>query len=382
MLEQEGMLTALYTDSCAHSTLGNASRMMGRFVPRQLKRLSKRVVTGVPSNKLVSFDYPALKKMMSPLAPRSSSVLHTDKQYGDWAAKRMIRRGIADATHIYSMNRSGLGFVRHAKSLGCKSVIDIFISPSTERVMREESRNFPGWGATFADAEYDLGMALWKETAELGDVLLCPSEWVADGIREVAPQASHKIRVVPYGCSIDYQGKSNQPISGRVLFAGGDALRKGIHYLAQAISELRAEVPHVDARIAGTFPADVLNHPLAKNLNFLGKLTSDQMKEEYLSAEVFVLPSLSEGFASVIAESIGAGCPVVVTRESGSPIVNEREGLIVPSRDASSLSAAIRRLLCDKDLRAKFSDECSKQFSFYSENAWKERLVDAICSTD
>ncbi len=372
------MLVALYTDSSAHSHLGTVSKIFGRLLPESIQRLSRRIVKGVPKQKIVSFDYPALRKMV--VRSKGPSVLHVDKQYGDWAAERMIRRGAADATHVYSMNRSGLEFVKFAKTKGCKSVIDIFISPSTERVMREESENFPDWGATFKDAEYELGMELWKKTAETGDLLLCPSEWVAKGIREVSPESSGKIRIVPYGCSINYQGRRNSPVPGRVLFAGGDALRKGLHYLAQAASVLEEDIPNLDIRVAGGLPPEVLNHPVAKSLNFLGKLTSEQMKEEYLSADMFVLPSLSEGFAGVVAEAIGAGCPVVVTNESGSPIVHEREGLIVPSANVDALADAIRMLITDRQLRDECSKNCIQQIPFYAEDAWKRRLIDAIHS--
>ena len=370
------MLVALYTDSSAHSYLGMVSKIFGRLLPASIQRLSRRIVKGVPKEKIVSFDYPAIRKMVD--RSKEPSALHVDKQYGDWAAERMIRRGKADATHIYSMNRSGLEFVKFAQTKGCKSVVDIFISPSTERVMREESAKFPDWGTTLEDAEFELGMELWKKTAGIGDLLLCPSEWVASGIREVAPEASDKIRIVPYGCSINYQGRRNTPVPGRVLFAGGDALRKGLHYLAQSASVLAKDIPELDVRVAGGLPPDVLNHPVAQSLNFLGKLTSEQMQEEYLSADMFVLPSLSEGFAGVVAEAIGAGCPVVVTNEAGSPIVHEREGLIVPSANVQELADAIRRLITDRQLRDQCSENCIQQIPFYTEDAWKRRLIEAI----
>ena len=102
------------------------------------------------------------------------------------------------------------------------------------------------------------------------------------------------------------------------------------------------------------------------------------MKEEYLSADVFVLPSLSEGFAAVVAEAIGAGCPVIVTKEAGSPIVYEREGLIVPSRDVGALADVIERIITDRSLRSACSANCLKQISFYSEEQWQRRLVAAL----
>jgi glycosyltransferase involved in cell wall biosynthesis len=168
------------------------------------------------------------------------------------------------------------------------------------------------------------------------------------------------------------------PVPGRVLFAGGDALRKGLHYLAQAASALQKKIPGLDVRIAGDLPELVTKHSICKNLHFLGQLTSEQMKEEYLTADFFVLPSLAEGFAGVVAEAIGAGCPVIVTQEAGSPIVHKREGLIVPSRDAEALTDAIERGVTDRLFRTECSINCLKQIPFYSEKQWKKRLVDVF----
>jgi glycosyltransferase involved in cell wall biosynthesis len=136
------------------------------------------------------------------------------------------------------------------------------------------------------------------------------------------------------------------------LFAGGDALRKGLHYLGEAASLLKKEISELDVRVAGALPDKVTQHTICKDLHFLGKLTSEQMKEEYLSADCFVLPSLSEGFAGVVAEAIGAGCPVVVTKESGSPVVHEREGLVIPSKNPQAIADAITRIVSDRDFRS------------------------------
>ena len=66
--------------------------------------------------------------------------------------------------------------------------------------------------------------------------------------------------------------------------------------------------------------------------------------------------------------------PVIVTREAGSPIVHEREGLIIPSRDVDALVAAIQRMMTDRPFRNACAAACLEQVSYYSEAAWSERL--------
>ena len=290
----------------------------------------------------------------------------------------MITWGLQGAEVVYSMYHENLDFVRWAKKQGAKSVVDVFINPETTEIMQQEGKRFPEWVKSTDRETVNFENHLWRETVALADILLCPSEWVAEGVRKISLGAELKIKIVPYGCSIDYQGRANKSVEGRVLFAGGDALRKGLHYLCEASSIVKNKIPELDVRVAGSLPENVVKHPVCRDLNFLGKLTSVQMKEEYLSADVFVLPALSEGFAGVIAEAISAGCPVIVTKEAGSPIVHEREGLIVPSKDVEMLADAIERIVTDRTLRSACSWNCLQQISFYSEEQWQKRLVAAL----
>ena len=77
----------------------------------------------------------------------------------------------------------------------------------------------------------------------------------------------------------------------------------------------------------------VRNHPMTQHLNFLGRVPRAEMREEFLKADVFVLPTLAEGCASVVHEAVMAGCPVITTHASGTLVAHDRGGMIVPERD-------------------------------------------------
>ncbi|MDD2540717.1 MAG: glycosyltransferase family 4 protein [Desulfuromonadaceae bacterium] len=375
MLEEAGVLAALYTDSSSTSFLGHVSMLLGVTAPLSVRRLTSRKINRVPADKVFSSDKQYLRELFQKVTGQSPTGINLYHQRHRILSKKMITWGLQGADAVYSMYHENLDFIRWAKLLGAKSFVDVFINPETTEIMLNEEKLFPDWGQYSSQDAAAFENQLWQETADIADILLCPSEWVAEGVRRCTTGAAPKIRIVPYGCSIDYQGYINNPVKGRVLFAGGDALRKGLHYLGEAASIVNNTIPELDVRIAGSLPEKVVQHPLCRDFNFLGKLTSDQMKEEYLSADVFVLPSLSEGFAGVVAEAIVAGCPVIVTREAGSPIVHEREGLVVPSRDAEALATAIERFVTDRLFRSACSENCLKQISFYSEEQWQKRLV-------
>lgn len=377
ILEQAGMLEALYTDSSAESFFGKCAGYLGRSAPASMRRLANRNPNGIPSNRICSSDCCMaieIKRQFSGLSGSSNLLQLKDQRL----SRKMKRWGLRGADIIYSMYDESLDFVRWAKSQGAKSVIDVYISPLTNDIVNREYSIFPDWGGEKDRTLLELKNILWRQAVELADLLICPSEWVAEGVRTLTPAAAGKIRIVPYGCSIDYQRRTNQPINGRVLFAGGYALRKGLHYLAQVATRLKTSIPEIDFRIAGMLPQEVVQHPICKDLNFRGKLTYKEMRREFLSADCFVLPSLSEGFAGVVAEAISAGCPVIVTGETGSPVVDGREGIVVPSRNVEVLEEAIHRMIVDRDFRKGCSVACLQQAGFYSEEMWRDRLIPAI----
>ena len=77
------------------------------------------------------------------------------------------------------------------------------------------------------------------------------------------------------------------------------------------------------------------------------------------AGDVFCLPSLSEGLPTVVCEAMACGRAVVATAVDGTPEIvdDEATGLLVPPRDADALAGALRRLLGDDELRARFEAE-------------------------
>jgi glycosyltransferase involved in cell wall biosynthesis len=131
---------------------------------------------------------------------------------------------------------------------------------------------------------------------------------------------------------------------------------KGHDIFIKAAASVAAQFPRISFKIAG----DVLEpdyfvelQTLIRNLNlserfhFVGGVTD---LREYLStADIFVLPSRSEGFSNAIVEAMAASLPVVATDVGGNTeaVTDGVSGLIVPSEDPAALAAAITRLLSD-----------------------------------
>jgi glycosyltransferase involved in cell wall biosynthesis len=91
--------------------------------------------------------------------------------------------------------------------------------------------------------------------------------------------------------------------------------------------------------------------PLPQGVVCLGQTPREALLREMSEADVFVFPSLFEGFALVILEAMAAGLPVITTPNTAGPdlIEDGKEGLIVPAGDVRALQTAMESLLNDPE---------------------------------
>ena len=134
---------------------------------------------------------------------------------------------------------------------------------------------------------------------------------------------------------------------------------KGIEYLLSAAAALRREFPALRVEIAGSGPqrekleGAVAHAGLGEQVKFLDWI--DDLASVLPRWDVFVMPSLEEGFPIAALDAMAAGLPVVATSVGGVPelIEDGKTGWLVPPRDAEALASRLRSLLCDRELRLR-----------------------------
>jgi len=102
------------------------------------------------------------------------------------------------------------------------------------------------------------------------------------------------------------------------------------------------------------------------------------MAEHYAWADVFLLPSICEGSATVCYEALAAGLPVVTTENAGSVVRDGIDGFIVPIRDAAAVVARLETLDRDRPLLESMARAARERAREFTLEKYGERLLAAL----
>ena len=167
-----------------------------------------------------------------------------------------------------------------------------------------------------------------------------------------------------------------------ILYVGSLEPRKNVYGLIQAFKELKRRKIQYKLVIASAlnqyYPALLrflkeLN--LTDNVMFIGHAPPSSLVELYNGADLFVFPSLHEGFGLPPLEAMACGTPVVTSNTSSLPEVVGDAGIKVNPRDIKALAEAMYDVLIDGDLRRKLSEKSLIQARKFS---WKRAAEDTL----
>lgn len=149
--------------------------------------------------------------------------------------------------------------------------------------------------------------------------------------------------------------KNDLNISGRPVIGivGRLAVQKGHSILLDAMSQIVKEIPNVILIVIGDGPErqklieKTARLQLDKNILWLGSQPQNKVFDFYSIMDLFVMPSLYEGFGLTAAEAMAASLPVVGTKIEGlSEVVEDGvSGVLVPASDSVALSKAILKFM-------------------------------------
>ena len=164
---------------------------------------------------------------------------------------------------------------------------------------------------------------------------------------------------------------SIEPDEKVLLFVGRLATVKRIEVLIKLTKSLIKEGFKIKTVIVGDGPQrkyyEELSRLIKKHVVFVGYVPKSQVYRYYFLADIFILPSLSEGLPSVLLEASAAGKPCVATDVNGVSdiVVHEKTGYLVQKSDVDGFKRYVRMLLENESVLRRFGGNAAK---FVKEN--------------
>ena len=381
IFNDNGLLKHFYTDISANKGILKFLQLIpNKYLNEPTKKIKSRVASGIPLSKISHYPIFGVKYGINNVKAKDEldylrNFLWGAKKFNNW----VINDEHFTGNSIYAFNTAALELF----SSSCcpkNKILEQTIAPyaTEKKILRAERENYSQW-VLKESQKYKVLETLEQEYIDreieemkLSTSILCGSQFVKNEIISLGID-KEKCQVVPYGISFDKREilvrKPSKKIE--VLFVGRIGLRKGIQYLLESAKQL----VHV-ANITAVGPFDVNDYALkeiSKYIHLTGPVSRSHVQEYYMNADVFVLPSLCEGSATVIYEAMSFGLPIITTNNSGSIIENGNEGFIVPEHDHQKITDSILKLL-DFDLRQSMAEKSLLASNNGSYDAYARRL--------
>jgi glycosyltransferase involved in cell wall biosynthesis len=340
-LADEGLLEKLVTDLYLEpGQVPFAGRLSIKF-----PKLLARYCPGVPKRKVLTPVKVAFSSLLMKF--RMGSVhrqIRLDNELGKRARTEAWKAKAAVLSYSYY---AAAAFATGSKRASVRILFQLHPHPEAVRkILSEEIQRVPKFAASLR-WEHEIGAPESHFNALCTEPSLA-NGWIAASSYTASTMAVHgvpreQIHVVPYGVDAaqypcrDIAPRLTEPF--RIVWVGNMTQRKGLSYFLDAISALPQD--NLEVVICGHHAVDlqaIHDYGLKTIRTFCGLPTRD-LTSLLRSSDLFVLPSLAEGFGHVILEAMSSGLPVLTTVATCAPDVIEdgKHGFMVPIRDVASL---------------------------------------------
>lgn len=384
-----GYLYKLFTSFFDHPQ-NKLSSFLRKIKPLQ-KEVSRRAFHELPIEKFVSRPIPELLRSV---AARVLSLTLVDRiwewselGFDKWVAGN-LNPTTADAVHTYE--HAALATLKKASEL---SMFGIYEQPSQHhsfftQIARQQIALYPELNSASAEllinAKAEKRNKRRDEELALASLIICNSTFtkttlIAGGVDE------GKIKVVPLAFpAVNLKPKPQRDKKPLVfIYAGNQSLRKASHLLYLAWRKCDFPADKAELWLIGKM---LLPETLRSNLP--GKVTikenipHEEMMALYEQADVFVLPTLADGFGMVITEAMSQGVPVIASANSCGPDVIEhnKNGWIIAAGDVDLLADQMKRCVANPENVQSCGEAAKIKAAEWQWPQYRQKLAETIFS--
>ncbi|WP_165360615.1 glycosyltransferase family 1 protein [Candidatus Chloroploca sp. Khr17] len=202
---------------------------------------------------------------------------------------------------------------------------------------------------------------------------------------------SERVEVIYPGVPLGFHPRSAADVSRRydlqqpyILSVGSDHPRKNLLGMLRAFEQIAPSITH-DLVLVGpaVWPSAALEQriaasPVINRIRRLGLVSEADLVALYSGADLFVFPSLYEGFGFPVLEAMACGCPTITSNVSSLSEVAGEAALLIPPGDTTALTAAMRRALDDSSLRVELQRRGIERAKAFSWQATAQQTLELL----
>jgi glycosyltransferase involved in cell wall biosynthesis len=304
-------------------------------------------------------------------------LIDTRNQWFQRQARKSLEQAVThikfqDRPILFTYSYAALELLNYAKQQGWYTVLgQIDAAFIEEQIEAEERDRHPSYRSAWAPAPATYWQN-WQEECALADQILVNSHWSSQAIQRMGVPAS-KIQLVPlafeppaeasqFNRSYPQAFSADRPL--RILFLGQVILRKGIVALLEAAKLVRGQP--IEFWIVGSLgiqiPDWVCNLP---NVKVFGSVPRSSVVEFYQQADVFIFPTLSDGFGLTQLEAQAWKLPIIASRNCGEVVEDQVNGLILETVSPERIADILTHCLKSPQELTRFSQQ-SRHLSEFS----------------
>ncbi len=220
----------------------------------------------------------------------------------------------------------------------------------------------------------------WREEVDLADRIVINSPWSKELLVRYSRVPEHKIEIIPLAYTPEnveaprnYPKQFSQARPLRLLFLGQVIHRKGVHLLLQAMKRLAGQTVRLD--LVGPLDPEFekLTEALPPQIKVHGPVDRERARQFYRECDVFILPTLSDGFALTQLEAAAHQLPIIASRFCAPVVEDGKNGLLLPEVTGETLATAIETCLKSPSTLTRWANH-RFDWSPYSLDALGSRL--------
>ena len=266
---------------------------------------------------------------------------------------------------VFAYSYAARDILCFAKLRGWKTVLgQIDPGPFEEEIVAAEAEREASFAPDWRRAPTDYWNS-WRQECEAADRIIVNSQWSFDGLAAMGIPPE-KLSVVPLALEVNVPSVSpkaypkrftaERPL--RVLFLGQISLRKGIARLLNVARSLQSQP--IEFLMVGpiqiTIPEDLRSN---RKIRWMGPVPQNSVRNYYEQSDVFVLPTLSDGFALTQLEALAHRLPVIASRRCGQVVTDGVNGLLLDEPTTAAIEEALLSCLRNPDQLAQFSENAT-----------------------